>query len=57
MVAGGRDGVEMETAPMAFVVATLLEVILAKANLSDVSCLAVLGRVVARELNKEKWRT
>ena len=57
VVAGGRDGVEMETAPMVFAVATLLEVILAKANLSDVSCLAVLGRVVARELNKEKWRT
>ena len=42
---------------MVFAVATLLEGILAKANLSDVSCLAVLGRVVARELNKEKWRT
>ena len=54
--AGGRDGVDMETAPMVFAVATLLEVVLAKANLNDVSSLAVLGRVVARELNKRKWR-
>jgi hypothetical protein len=53
---GGRDGVEMETAPMVFAVATLLELVLAKANLNEVSSLAVLGRVVARELNKRKWR-
>ena len=46
----------METAPMVFAVATLLEVVLAKANLNDVSCLAVLGRVVTREMNKKKWR-
>ena len=41
---------------MVFAVATLLEVVLAKANLNEVSSLAVLGRVVARELNKRKWR-
>ena len=54
---GGRDGVEMETAPMAFAVSTLLEAVLAKANLSDVCRLAVLGRVVAREINNQTWRT
>ena len=51
----GRDGDKMETRAMVFALATVFEALLTKANLSDVSKLAVLGRVVARELNSQEW--
>ena len=51
----GRDGDKMETRAMVFALATVFELLLARANLSDVSKLAVVGRLVARELNSQKW--
>ena len=51
----GRDGDKMETRAMVFALATVFEALLTKANLSDVSKLAVLGRVVGRELNSQEW--
>ena len=51
----GRDGDKMETRAMVFALATVFELLLARSNLSDVSKLAVLGRVVARDLNIQEW--
>jgi hypothetical protein len=50
---GGRDVRAPETSSMLFAVATIIEILLAKANVGDVSRLAVLGSVVARELNRQ----
>ena len=47
---GGRDIRAPETSSMLFAVATIIEILLAKANVGDVSRLAVLGSVVASYL-------
>ena len=54
---GGRDVRAPETSSMLFAVATIIEILLAKANVSNVSRLAVLGSIVARELNRQNERT
>ena len=51
----GLDGDALETIEMVYDVATLMEALLTKANLSEISRLAVLGRIVMRELGGQTW--
>ena len=46
----GLDGDALETVEMVYAVATLMEALLTKANLSEISRMAVLGRIVMREV-------
>ena len=45
----------LETIEMVYAVATLMEALLTKANLSEISRLAVLGRIVMREVGGQTW--
>ena len=51
----GLDGDALETIEMVYAVATLMEALLTKANLSEISRLAVLGRIVMREVGGQTW--
>ena len=51
----GLDGDALETIEMVYAVATFMEALLTKANLSEISRLAVLGRIVMREVGGQTW--
>ena len=51
----GLDGDAIETVEMVHAVATLMEALLTKANVSEISRLAILGRIVMRELGGQTW--
>jgi len=51
----GRSGADIETRALAFAVSAIMEAVLAKANLNEVTRLGVLGRVVARQLAGQDW--